>query len=82
MVFDDRFAKFRGGKRLLLLAQNEEEARTKSSCDKQQGDNLHTLQNNVNSPLGIVITQATTQQEDHSQIAFKNKMKSLLNQQI
>jgi hypothetical protein len=46
--------------KLLLLAQNEEEARTKSSCDKQQGDNLHTPQNKINRPLGTEITQATT----------------------
>jgi hypothetical protein len=52
--------------KLLLLSQNEEEARTKSSCDKQQGDHLHAQQNKVNRPLGTVITQATTQQVDYS----------------
>ncbi|CAB4001610.1 Transposon Ty3-G Gag-Pol poly [Paramuricea clavata] len=43
--------------KLLLLAQNKEEVRTKSSCDKQQ-DNLHTVQTKPNGPLGAVFTQA------------------------
>ena len=65
--------------KLLLLAQNEEEARTKSSCDKQQGDNLHTPQNKINRPLGTEITQATTQVDyNYSQVEFKNKMEKFI----
>ena len=64
--------------KLLLLAQNKEEAKPTSSCDKQQGDNLHTLQNKLNSPLGTVINQATTQQVDYLQLEFKNKMEKFI----
>ena len=67
--------------KLLLLAQKGDEARIKSTCDKEQEDNLHTLQANTNSPLGTVITQAsqaTTQQVNYSQIEFKNKMEKFI----
>ncbi|CAB3976566.1 Furin [Paramuricea clavata] len=63
--------------KLLLLAQNKEEVRTKSSCDKQQ-DNLHTVQTKPNGPLGAVFTQAAIQQRDHPQNEFIIKVEKFI----
>ncbi len=63
--------------KLLLLAQNKEEARTKSSCDKQQ-DNLHTVKTKPYGPLGAVSTQADIQQRDYPQNEFIIKVEKFI----
>ena len=63
--------------KLLLLAQNKDEVRTKSSCDKQQ-DNLHTVQTKPNGPLDAVFTQAAIQQRDHPQNEFIIKVEKFI----